>query len=53
MVTSIPKAWPSTSRHGDFFASTFYNILEERSAAGESTMIGGQVGWKPMVGAAD
>lgn len=36
--------------HGDFFASTFYNILEERSTAGESTMTGQQVGWKPLLG---
>jgi hypothetical protein len=35
---------------GDFFASTFYNILEERGLAGESTMAGGQVGWRPVFG---
>ncbi|HXR52261.1 MAG TPA: putative porin [Steroidobacteraceae bacterium] len=35
---------------GMFFASTFYNQLEERATAGESTMFGGQVGLKPAVG---
>jgi hypothetical protein len=45
--------------HGDFFASSYYNVLKERNtvsatnlaASGESTMVGGQFGWKPMVGA--
>lgn len=36
--------------HGDFFASSFYNVLEERSAAAESTMTGAQAGWKPLLG---
>ncbi len=45
-----PEGLAANFTRGDFFASTFYNILEERSAAGESTMTGGQVGWKPMVG---
>jgi hypothetical protein len=36
--------------HGDFFASSFYNILEERSTSGESTMTGLQAGWKPLLG---
>jgi hypothetical protein len=45
-----PEGLAASFTRGDFFASTFYNILEERSAAGESTMTGGQVGWKPMVG---
>jgi hypothetical protein len=46
-----PEGLAVNFTHGDFFASTFYNVLEERSAAGESTMVGGQFGWKPMVGA--
>lgn len=36
--------------HGDFYASAFYNLLEERALAGESTMAGGQVGWRPAIG---
>jgi Putative porin len=35
---------------GNFFASTFYNILEERSTLGESTLGGGQAGWRPTFG---
>jgi Putative porin len=31
---------------GSFFASAFYNLLEERAAAGESTLAGGQAGWR-------
>jgi hypothetical protein len=46
-----PEGLAVNFAHGDFFASTFYNILEERSAAAESTLFGGQVGWKPAVGA--
>jgi hypothetical protein len=46
-----PEGLAFNFTRGDFFASTFYNILEERSAAGESTMTGAQIGWKPMVGA--
>jgi hypothetical protein len=46
-----PEGLAVNFAHGDFFASTFYNILEERGAAGESTMFGGQVGWKPALGA--
>jgi hypothetical protein len=37
---------------GDLFASATYNMLEERSAGGESTMTGGQFGWKPALGPA-
>ena len=37
--------------HGDFFANSYYNILSERSTSGETTMFGGQVGWKPAIGA--
>lgn len=35
---------------GSLFASAFYNHLEERAAAGESSMAGGQIGWKPSLG---
>ncbi|HXC60648.1 MAG TPA: putative porin [Steroidobacteraceae bacterium] len=45
-----PEGLAVNFAHGDFFASTFYNILEERAAAGESTMFGGQLGWKPALG---
>jgi hypothetical protein len=45
-----PEGLAVSFSHGDFFASTFYNLLEERSADKESRMAGGQVGWKPMLG---
>jgi len=53
-----PEGLAVNFAHGDFFASSFYNVLEERAtvsqtnltASGESTMGGMQVGWKPMVG---
>jgi hypothetical protein len=45
-----PEGLAINFAHGDFFASTFYNILEERSTAGESTMGGVQLGWKPLIG---
>jgi hypothetical protein len=45
-----PEGLAVNYAHGDFFASTFYNILEERSAGGESSMGGVQLGWKPMIG---
>lgn len=35
---------------GSLFASVFYNHLEERGAAGESSMGGGQVGWRSALG---
>jgi hypothetical protein len=47
-----PEGLAVNFTHGAFFASTFYNLLEERSAVGESTLFGGQVGWKPTIGAA-
>jgi len=47
-----PEGLAVNFNHGPFFASSFYNILEERSAAGESTLFGGQVGWKQAIGAA-
>jgi hypothetical protein len=54
-----PEGLAINYSHGNFFASTFYNILEERNSvtagqtvqsAGESTMGGFQVGWKPIIG---
>jgi type II secretory pathway pseudopilin PulG len=45
-----PEGLAVNFTHGDFFASSFYNLLEERGAAGESTMVGGQLGWKPQLG---
>lgn len=35
---------------GGLFASAFYNHLEERGAAGESSMGGGQLGWRSALG---
>lgn len=35
---------------GSLFATAFYNHLEERGAAGESSLGGGQVGWKSTLG---
>ncbi len=54
-----PEGLAINFSHGDFFASTFYNILEERNSvtvgstvrpSGESTMAGFQLGWKPIIG---
>jgi hypothetical protein len=45
-----PEGLAVNFAHGDFFGSTFYNILEERSTSGESTMTGMQAGWKPLLG---
>jgi Putative porin len=53
-----PEGLAVNFTHGDFFASTFYNVLKERNtvsatvlaASGETTMFGGQFGWKPMIG---
>jgi hypothetical protein len=46
-----PEGLAANFSHGDFFASSFYNILEERSTVGESTMGGAQFGWRPTIGA--
>jgi hypothetical protein len=46
-----PEGLAVNFSRSDFFASAFYNILEERSTLGESTMAGGQVGWRPTLGA--
>ncbi|MEO6185043.1 MAG: putative porin [Steroidobacteraceae bacterium] len=53
-----PEGVAANFTHGDFFASSFYNVLKERNtvsatnlaASGESTMVGGQFGWKPTIG---
>jgi hypothetical protein len=45
-----PEGLAANFARGDFFASTFYKLLEERGALGESTMAGGQFGWKPAIG---
>jgi hypothetical protein len=50
-----PEGLAVNFAHGDFFASSFYNVLEERNlvgvdSSGESSMGGFQFGWKPMVG---
>jgi len=45
-----PEGLAVNYAHGDFFGSAFYNILEERAQAGESTMAGGQMGWRPVIG---
>jgi hypothetical protein len=37
--------------HGDVFASLFYNALEERPSANDASLLGGQVGWRPSIGA--
>jgi hypothetical protein len=45
-----PEGLAANWTRGDFFASATYNILEERSALGESTLTAGQLGWKPALG---
>jgi Putative porin len=47
-----PEGLAVNFNHGPFFASSFYNILEERSTVGESTLFGGQLGWKQAFGTA-
>lgn len=37
--------------HGEVFANLFYNLLDERAQANDSSLLGGQVGWRPTVGA--
>lgn len=46
-----PEGLASNWAHGDFFADAFYNILEEHAADNDSALFGGQVGWRPVVGA--
>jgi hypothetical protein len=54
-----PEGLAVNFSHGDLFASTFYNVLEERNTvgtgagiqtSGESSMGGLQVGWRPLIG---
>jgi hypothetical protein len=45
-----PEGLAATWAHGDFFAGALYNLLEERSAATESTMLAGQFAWRPRFG---
>jgi Putative porin len=53
-----PEGLAVNFARGDFFASSIYNILKERTtvsatnlaASGESTMLGGQFGWRPVIG---
>lgn len=47
-----PEGLAVNFNHGPFFASSFFTNLEERSATGESTLFGGQVGWKHAIGTA-
>jgi len=47
-----PEGLAVNYSHGQFFASTFYHYLEERSASADSTLFGGQLGWKQPIGAA-
>ena len=47
-----PEGLAANFGHGDFFASAFYNSIEERSASADSSMVGGQFGWRPTFGAA-
>jgi hypothetical protein len=47
-----PEGLAATWTHGDFFAGALYNVLEERSAAAESTEFGSQVAWRPRFGKA-
>jgi hypothetical protein len=45
-----PEGLAATWTHGDFFAGALYNLLEERSAAAESTQLAGQFAWRPKLG---
>jgi Putative porin len=47
-----PEGLAVNFTRGPFFASSFYTTLEERSSLGESTLFGGQLGWKQPIGAA-
>jgi hypothetical protein len=47
-----PEGFAVSFNRGAFFASTFYNVLAERSTMPETTMAGGQVGFKPVIGPA-
>ncbi len=45
-----PEGLAVNFTQGTVFASVFYNLLEERGAAAESSMFGGQVGWRSGLG---
>src|SRR5690606_32297509 len=46
-----PEGLAAVWQRGDFFASAFHHFLDERANASESTLQGGQLGWKPSLGA--
>jgi Putative porin len=46
-----PEGMAANYARGNFFASAYYNLLEERANLGESTMAGGQMGWRTDLGA--
>lgn len=45
-----PEGLAATWTHGEFFVGTLYNVLEERAAAPESTLVAGQLAWRPKLG---
>lgn len=45
-----PEGLAAAWQQGDFFASAFHYFLDERADASESTLQGGQFGWKPALG---
>ncbi len=45
-----PEGLAATWTKGDFFAGALYNLLEERSTASESALVGGQLAWRPKLG---
>jgi hypothetical protein len=45
-----PEGLAAAWTHGDFFGVVLYNVLEERAAADESTMLAGQFAWRPRLG---
>lgn len=45
-----PEGLAVSWSRGELYASAIHNVLEERASAGESTMTGAQVGWKPSLG---
>lgn len=46
-----PEGLAASWNRSDLFASATYNIIEERSAQGESTLTAAQLGWRPALGA--
>jgi hypothetical protein len=47
-----PEGLAVNFNRGAFFASSFYNVLAERGALPETTMVGAQLGFRPVVGPA-